>query len=125
MLAPPYSSDTVMPSTTTSPILRHRSIGNWSLRSASAARGAISLRANSRTASRSASMSSPSWKFRPGRSFMVCLLMLDAFAPDDAHLGGGHGGDEFLAALVDGPCPALDDGDRTPGPDDDAFHAKE
>jgi hypothetical protein len=43
MLAPPYSSGTVMPSTPSSPILRHRSIGNWSLRSISAARGAISL----------------------------------------------------------------------------------
>ena len=42
MLAPPYSSGTVMPSTPSSPILRHRSIGNWSLRSISAARGAIS-----------------------------------------------------------------------------------
>src|SRR4051794_27566142 len=68
MLAPPYSSDTVMPSTPTSPILRHRSIGNRSLRSISAARGAISACANSRTAWRSASISSPSWKFRPGKS---------------------------------------------------------
>ena len=42
MSAPPYSSGTVMPSTPSSPILRHRSIGNWSLRSISAARGAIS-----------------------------------------------------------------------------------
>src|SRR5574343_157096 len=66
MLAPPYSSPTVMPSTPRSPILRHRSMGNWSLRSISAARGAISLWAKSCTASRRASMSSPSWKFRPG-----------------------------------------------------------
>ena len=53
-----------------SPILRHRSIGNWSLRSISAARGAISACANSRTASRSASMSSPSWKLSPGKLLM-------------------------------------------------------
>ena len=70
MLAPPYSSGTVMPSTPSSPILRHRSIGNWSLRSISAARGAISASANARTASRSASISSPSWKSSPG-SLMV------------------------------------------------------
>src|SRR2546425_12297170 len=67
MLAPPYSSETVMPSTPSSPILRHRSIGNWSLRSISVARGAISASAKLRTASRSASTSSPSMKFKPGR----------------------------------------------------------
>ena len=74
MLAPPYSSGTVMPSTPSSPILRHRSIGNWSLRSISPARGAISASAKARTASRSASMSSPSWKFRPGRFMQVLLV---------------------------------------------------
>src|SRR3954468_4890344 len=74
MLAPPYSSATVMPSTPSSPIFSHRSIGNWSLRSISAARGAISAWANACTASRSASMSSPSMKFRPGRLFISRLL---------------------------------------------------
>ena len=63
-----------MPSTPSSPILRHRSIGNWSLRSISAARGAISAWANACTASRSASMSSPSMKFRPGRLLISRLL---------------------------------------------------
>jgi hypothetical protein len=70
MLAPPYCSGTVMPSTPSSPILRQQSIGNWSSRSISKARGAISAWANSRTASRSASMSSPSWKLSPGRLVM-------------------------------------------------------
>ncbi len=70
MSAPPYSSLTVMPSTPRSPSLRHRSIGNWSVRSISAARGAISAWAKSCTASRSASMSAPSWKSIP-RSCIV------------------------------------------------------
>src|SRR3990167_2635027 len=70
MLAPPYCSGTVMPSTPNSPILRHRSIGNWSLRSISAARGAISAAAKACTASRRASMSSPSWKSSPGSWLM-------------------------------------------------------
>src|SRR4051794_12849393 len=74
MPAPPYSSPTVMPSTPSAPILRHKSIGNWSERSISAARGAISACAKSRTASRSASTSSPSWKFSPGRVVMQVSL---------------------------------------------------
>src|SRR3954464_7098619 len=97
MLAPPYSSGTVMPSTPSSPILRHRSIGNWSLRSMSAARGAISLSANERTASRNASMSSPSWKFRPGRFMGVPDLVFDVVAAGDGHEGGLHRGDQLLA----------------------------
>src|SRR3990167_3640311 len=88
MLAPPYSSDTVMPSTPRSPILRHRSIGNWSLGSISAARGAISDCAKSRTASRRASTSSPNWKFRPG--MLAGMLMVFSC------VNGGCGPDQPL-----------------------------
>ena len=59
MLVPPYSSETVMPSTPRSPNLRHRSIGNWSLRSISLARGAISFAVNCCSESRSIATSSP------------------------------------------------------------------
>src|SRR5262245_9248393 len=128
MFAPPYSSDTVMPSTPSSPILRHRSMGNWSLRSISAARGAISACAKAVTASRSASTSSPSWWLSPGNLFMrrspMCGSVMNAFASGDGHLGRGHGGNEFFPALVDRPGPAFDDGDRAAWLDDQAFHAK-
>src|SRR5512146_3425998 len=84
MSAPPYSSGTVMPSTPRSPSLRPRSIGNWSVRSISAARGAISACAKSRTASRSASMSAPRSKSSPGSciglsssDFLVCYTVHD------------------------------------------------
>src|SRR5574343_403824 len=117
MPAPPYSSPTVMPSTPRSPILRHRSMGNWSLLSISAARGAISLRAKSCTASRRASMSSPSWKFRPGMfmewvSLGICSVSFGhgcqrllhdgagrhlALGVDVVHLGSGD--DDALASL--------------------------
>src|SRR3954462_15333857 len=108
MLAPPYSSDTVIPRTPISPILRHRSIGNWSLRSISAARGAISLWAKACTVSRSASRSSPRPKFRPGSCMEVSLGSVpDARAPGDGHERGGHGGDQFLAAFVLGEGAAL------------------
>src|SRR5690242_20294623 len=101
-----------MPSTPSSPILRHRSIGNWSLRSISAARGAISLSAKARTASRSASMSSPSWKFRPGRvTGSPWDLVPDVVAAGDRHERRVHGGDQLLAVAVDGIGPAFDHAD--------------
>src|SRR6478672_3875582 len=123
MAAPPYCSGTVMPSTPSSPILRHRSIGNRSLASISAARGAISAAAKARTASRSASMSSPSWKSSPGR-FMVLSSMLDV-AADDGHHRGRHGGDQLLLArAVELQRAAVDDADGAPRLDDLALEAK-
>src|SRR3990172_5468596 len=67
MPMPPSCSETVMPSRPRSPIFFHRSIGNWSLRSISAARGAISTCANWEMVSRSAAMSSPWSKLKPGK----------------------------------------------------------
>src|SRR5690606_32429085 len=67
-----------MPSTPRSPNLRHKSIGNWSLRSTSAARGAISACAKSRTASRNISRSEPRSKFRPGRFMVVSIELVMA-----------------------------------------------
>src|SRR3954470_21544895 len=128
MLAPPYSSGTVMPSTPTSPILRHRSMGNWSLRSISAARGAISACANSCTASRNASISSPNWKFRPGSCMVLCpclslrLSLLHVVAPDDRHQRGVHAGDQLLPPTVDRKRAAFRDRDRAPGLHDEPFH---
>src|ERR1700740_1565911 len=55
-----------MPSTPRSPNLRHRSIGNWLVRSISAARGAISAAAKLTTLSRIASAVSPKSKFNDG-----------------------------------------------------------
>src|SRR5690349_4297782 len=129
MLAPPYSSGTVMPSTPTSPILRHRSIGNWSLRSISAARGAISVCANARTASRSASTSSPSWKFRPGKFIAASpgdfgVSVMDAFAAEDRHQRGIHGCDDFFAPFIDGIGDALDDADGAARLDHIGLHAE-
>src|SRR2546429_326423 len=136
MLAPPYCSDTVMPSTPRSPNLRHRSMGNWSSRSISPARGAISACANSRTASRSASMSSPSWKFRPGRleRLISCLLWkfgertppgsVGQIAALHAHQRAAHGGNQFFAAFVDGIGAPLGHDDRAARLDHPAFHAK-
>src|SRR6476661_6365600 len=124
MLAPPYASGTVMPSTPSSPILRHRSMGNWSLRSMSAARGAISLSANERTASRNASTSSPSWKFSPGRFTRAPCLVLDVVAADHGHQRGLHGGDQLLAVAVDGEGVALDDADGAARLHDGADHAE-
>src|SRR5574343_322150 len=89
MAAPPYSSPTVMPSTPRSPILRHRSMGNWSFLSISAARGAISVWAKSCTASRNASLSSPSWKFRPGR-------FMESVSWKGCSIGFGHGRQRLL-----------------------------
>src|SRR4051812_48005762 len=113
-----------MPSTPSSPILRHRSIGNWSLRSMSPARGAISLSANERTASRNASMSSPSWKFRPGRFMGVPDLVFDVVAAGDGHEGGLHRGNQLLAIALDGERLAFHDGDGPAGLDDGADHAE-
>src|SRR6478752_4514300 len=113
-----------MPSTPSSPILRHRSMGNWSLRSMSPARGAISLSANERTASRSASMSSPSWKFRPGRFMRSPCLVLDVVATDHRHQRGLHRGDQLLALAVDGERLAFHDGDGAARLDDGADHAE-
>src|SRR6059058_1514788 len=124
MLAPPYSSGTVIPSTPISPILRHRSMGNWSLRSISAARGAISLCAKACTVSRRASRSSPRPKSRPGSCCMEVSLVPDAFAPGDRHEGGGHGRHQLFAACVVGEGAALGDGDRAPRLHDQAFHAE-
>src|SRR6185312_3172486 len=135
MLAPPYSSLTVMPSTPRSPILRHRSIGNWSLRSISAARGAISAWAKSRTASRRASMSSPSWKFSPGRLAMAVSLdfggkvdpagsVFHVGAARDGHQRRAHGGDEFFAAVVHRIGAAFGHRHRASGFDDLPHHAK-
>ena len=59
MLVPPYSSSTVMPRSPSAPIFGHRSIGNSLERSISAARGAISFAAKSRTVWRSISIVSP------------------------------------------------------------------
>ncbi|MNL10287.1 hypothetical protein D3C87_1310840 [compost metagenome] len=77
MFAPPYSSATVMPSTPRSPIFFQASIGNWSDRSISAARGASSACAQLRTEARSISMSSPRSNLRPGSSVMSvsCLFV--------------------------------------------------
>src|SRR5690606_19314399 len=73
MSLPPYSPGTVIPSRPISPSLGHRSWGkalSWSMASA---RGAISASAKRRTASRSASMSSPSGNLR-----MHVLLVLSS-----------------------------------------------
>jgi hypothetical protein len=59
MAVPPYSSPTVTPSRPRLPSLRHRSAGNSFLASISAARGAISRDAKSRTVSRSMASVSP------------------------------------------------------------------
>src|SRR5687768_11125967 len=125
MFAPPYSSGTVTPRTPSSPILRHRSIGNLSLRSISAARGAISAWAKLRTASRNASMSSPSWKSRPGR-FMESLLVVDVVAAGHRHHGGGHRGDELVLAAVQVELggAAVDHADRAPRLGDAPVEAK-
>src|SRR6478609_3802029 len=114
MLAPPNSSGTVMPRTPSSPILRQRSMGNWSLRSISAARGAISLWAKSCTALRSASRSSPRPKSRPGSCILVSLELLSVLdaATGHGHQRCAHGGDEFLASAVDRIGPAFGHGDR-------------
>src|SRR5688500_824073 len=64
MSLPPYSPGTVMPSTPRSPNVRHRSAGKRLSSSIRAARGAISASAKRFTASRSASMSSPSGNVR-------------------------------------------------------------
>src|SRR5438309_545608 len=57
MPLPPYSSSTVTPSTPSSPSRGHKPAGKRSLRSVSAASGAISRCAKARTASRNDSMS--------------------------------------------------------------------
>src|SRR5690606_9190325 len=64
MSLPPYSPGTVRPSRPISPSLGHRSCGNALSWSIAAARVAISACAKRLTASRSASMSSPSGKAR-------------------------------------------------------------
>src|SRR6266568_5074685 len=67
MLVPPYSSSTVIPSRPSSPIFRHRPIGNGLLLSLSPARGPISTAANCCTVARSMSTVSPRWKFSAGK----------------------------------------------------------
>src|SRR5581483_9547672 len=57
-----------MPSSPSAPSFPHRSPGNWLERSISAARGAISAAAKSRTLARSISTSSPRANCRPGSS---------------------------------------------------------
>src|SRR5690606_24081693 len=64
MSLPPYSPGTVRPSRPISPSFGHSSCGNALSWSMAAARGAISACAKRLTASRSASMSSPSGKAR-------------------------------------------------------------
>src|SRR5665647_1820635 len=110
MLAPPYSSPTVMPSTPSAPIFCHRSIGNWSLWSIWAARGAISLWANSRTASRSASMSSPSWKLSPGRLVMMglSLRVFIRSVVREAKIANTSSVSRHCEAPESGPIPHMD-----------------
>src|SRR5690606_34059402 len=126
MLVPPYSSETVMPSTPRSPNLRHRSIGNWSLRSISAARGAISFAVNCSSVSRSIATSSPRSNFSPGMVAIVglfwflcvadCRSVDAAFAALDRHQRGRHRRHQLLAAAArDADRVALGDDDRTAG----------
>ena len=64
MPAPPYSSSTVMPCRPSAPISGHSSIGKRSVRSISAASGAMRSSAKSRTVVRSMSISGPRSKSR-------------------------------------------------------------
>src|SRR5215469_2344538 len=73
MPAPPYSSSTVMPCSPSAPSSGHSSIGKRSVRSISAASGAIRSSAKSRTVVRSMSISGPRSKSREA-SRVLCTV---------------------------------------------------
>src|SRR5438477_11816481 len=85
-----------MPSRPTEPSLRHRSGGNSFVRSISAARGAISLAAKSRTVSRSMAMVSP-WS-KPRKLIAQPCSFGMIRSTGEPHEGLLHGGD-VLAIL--------------------------
>src|SRR3954447_15695202 len=109
MPAPPYSSSTVMPCSPSAPISGHSSIGKRSVRSISAATGAILSSAKSRTVLRSMSISGPrSWSSIAKRVF--CILSYIAIARPFASPGA-------VRLVVD---RGVDD---AVGPDEAAIHA--
>src|SRR5215471_20223573 len=73
MPAPPYSSSTVMPCSPSAPSSGHSSIGKRSVRSISAASGAIRSSAKSRTVVRSMSISDPRSKSSEA-SRVLCII---------------------------------------------------
>src|SRR3546814_19851311 len=107
MLAPPYASSTVTPSTPSAPSFGQRSAGKSLARSMSAARGAIPAAANAATPSRRKSAVSPRAKSSRGREFGVIFGLPTGLLP----LGTVRAG-----TAPPGPCSAQQAGGGPPHP---------
>ena len=108
-----------MPSTPSSPILRHRSIGKRSLRSISAARGAISAVGEGahRVAQRVDVFAELEVRVRAGPSVSPRYRAVPDIGPaGDRHDGRRHRRDQFALFAVARRLagPAVDDADRAP-----------